>query len=69
MTTDEKLDELTAKVEHLIGLIEGRSDRCKDHTDRIVRLENAVTKQNFIAAIFGAIGSALVIAARSMIGK
>jgi len=60
MTTDEKLDSLTGKVDHLIGLHEGREVRCVDHSRRIDRIERAL-----VGMLLGLIG----LIARAFIGK
>lgn len=58
MTTDEKLDVLAGKVDHLIGLHEGREYRCVDHTKRIDRIERALV--GMLVGLLGLIARAFI---------
>ena len=59
---EELLHGLSSRLGRIEGQLNGQRDICLFEQGRIERLERAVGKQNFLAALFGSIGAAVILA-------
>lgn len=61
MASEQDFREVLERLARIEAKIEIQPAHCRDHAKRIERLESAVGRQNFIAALLGAIAAGAVL--------